>query len=175
MVFLMYYTIMIMGTARMQLVNGSIPCPSIKAFTRLLQESLSTAVSIKRNFCLRYILLIFNFIFFRFGSDRRQRKEINLSIVLLCIVLVFFCSHAARILLDVYEFSNMDLFMNCKPHWRPAIFWVSLQYISHFTMILNSSLNFFVYCLVGHTFRRELCRTLGFKVRENFLKYMYLV
>jgi len=103
----------------------------------------------------------------RFGSDRRQRKEINLSIVLLCIVLVFFCSHAARILLDVYEFSNMDLFMNCKPHWRPAIFWVSLQYISHFTMILNSSLNFFVYCLVGHTFRRELCRTLGFKTTSD--------
>ncbi len=30
-------------------------------------------------------------------------------------------------------------------------------------MMLNSSGNFFIYCLVGHGFRRELCRTLGLK------------
>jgi hypothetical protein len=30
-------------------------------------------------------------------------------------------------------------------------------------MLLNSSGNFFIYCLVGHLFRRELCRTLGFR------------
>lgn len=102
----------------------------------------------------------------RFGSARRQRKEINLSVVLLCIVVVFFCCHASRIILDVFEFSNMEKVINCKP-FHPGHFMHALHYISHFAMILNSSLNFFVYCLVGHTFRRELCRTLGFRVKRN--------
>ena len=105
----------------------------------------------------------FYFCCFRFGSARRQRKEINLSVVLLCIVFVFFCCHTARILLDIYEFINMDRFIECKP-WHPNYFWKVLLYVSRFAMILNSSLNFFVYCLIGHTFRRELCRTLGLKV-----------
>jgi len=45
----------------------------------------------------------------RFGSDpRRQRREINLCLILLCIVLVFFLCHSARISLDAYEFSNVE-------------------------------------------------------------------
>ena len=108
---------------------------------------------------------LFEFQFcFRFGSARRQRKEINLSLVLLCIVVVFFCCHAIRLILDIHEFSNMEKVIECKP-WHPGHFMHALVYISHFSTILNSSLNFFVYCLVGHTFRKELCRTLGFRVR----------
>ena len=121
---------------------------------------------------LNYLLISY----FRFGSARRQRKEINLSLVLLAIVFLFFICHACRIINDVYEFSNMDLVVNCpKTHrqlFSPPYFMHALLYISHFATILNSSLNFFVYCLVGHTFRRELCRTLGFKVRtENISTY----
>ena len=109
---------------------------------------------------------MFNFfLFFRFGSARRQRKEINLSVVLLCIVLVFFCCHACRIIVDIYEFINMQKVEDCKGRWSPPYLWEALYPISNVFKILNSSLNFFVYCLVGHTFRRELCRTLGLKVR----------
>jgi len=102
----------------------------------------------------------------RFGSARRQRKEINLSLVLLCIVLVFFCCHACRIIIDIYEFINMQKVEDCnlqKKGWNPPYLWEALYPISNVFKILNSSLNFFVYCLVGHTFRRELCRTLGLK------------
>jgi len=106
----------------------------------------------------------------RFGSARRQRKEINLSMVLLAIVVLFFLCHACRIILDIYEFSNMDKVIDCPINYNgrgfaPPFLMHALMYISHFATILNSSLNFFVYCLVGHTFRRELCRTLGFRNR----------
>ncbi len=75
---------------------------------------------------------------------------------------VFFVCHAARITLDVYEFSNLDRILGCpRPGWRPAPWAMALLPVSHFLMVLNSSTNFFIYCLVGHTFRRELCRTLG--------------
>lgn len=98
----------------------------------------------------------------RFGSERRQRKEINLCLILLSIVLVFFLCHAARIILDVYEFANVEKVITCKP-WFPEFWAQALNYISHLTMIINSSVNFIVYCLVGYTFRRELCRFLGLK------------
>ena len=45
----------------------------------------------------------------RFGSARRQRREFNLCLVLLSIVLVFFLCHTTRIILDVQEFSNVEL------------------------------------------------------------------
>ena len=123
---------------------------------------------------------ILTFLFyFRFGSARRQRKEINLSLVLLAIVFLFFLCHACRIIIDVFEFSNMDKVVNCPKRYSsgdprrhpffPPYFMHALMYISHFATILNSSLNFFVYCLVGHTFRRELCRTLGFKVKTEHI------
>lgn len=101
------------------------------------------------------------------GSFRRQRKEINTSFVLLCIVLIFFCCHAARIVLDVHEFSNVESILRChgemrKP-WMPSYWMQALPYISHLAMILNSSVNFIVYCLVGNHFRREMCRMFGFR------------
>lgn len=101
----------------------------------------------------------------RFGSARRQRKEFNLCLVLLCIVVVFFLCHTARIAMDVHEFSNVEKIIACKRWngWLPAFWSQALLYISHTMMILNSSFNFVIYCLVGHMFRRELCRTLGMR------------
>lgn len=104
----------------------------------------------------------------RFGSAKRQSKEINLCLILLCIVLVFFLCHSARIILDIIEFSHVEQVINCPriaAHqlWAPPYWAQVLYYVSHMMMMLNSSVNFVIYCLVGHTFRRELCRTLGLK------------
>ncbi|XP_059087453.1 FMRFamide receptor-like [Tigriopus californicus] len=113
----------------------------------------------------RIIIDLFSSKVQRFGSTKRQRREINLCFILLCIVFVFFICHACRIFLDVYEFSNVEKIIQCAPDrpWLPEAWGQALPYVSHFMMILNSSVNFIVYCLVGHTFRRELCRTLGIR------------
>ena len=59
-----------------------------------------------------------------------------------------------RIILDIYEFSNVDKIMGCRPYaWWPSHEMQILVFFSHLLMILNSSVNFVVYCLVGHTFR----------------------
>ena len=108
----------------------------------------------------------------RFNSARRQRKEINLTIILLFIVFIFFFCHAARILLDVYEFINLEKVLACrrlavcerKPFlYLPHNIFFFLPVISHMMQILNSSTNFIVYCLVGQNFRRELCRAFGIR------------
>ena len=90
-----------------------------------------------------------------------------MSAVLLCICFVFFFCHAPRVVSNVIEFWNRDKIIEChnaRLHLHPDKFTHALRYISDIATILNSSLNFFVYCFVGHTFRRELCRTLGFQV-----------
>ena len=108
----------------------------------------------------------------RFNSARRQRKEINLTIILLFIVFIFFFCHAARIVLDVYEFVNLEKVLACrrlgvcerKPFiYLPNNIFFFLPVISHMMQILNSSTNFIVYCLVGQNFRRELCRAFGIR------------
>eukprot|EP00096_Caligus_rogercresseyi_P007746 TRINITY_DN25769_c0_g1_i1.p1 TRINITY_DN25769_c0_g1~~TRINITY_DN25769_c0_g1_i1.p1 ORF type:complete len:392 (+),score=106.63 TRINITY_DN25769_c0_g1_i1:125-1300(+) len=101
----------------------------------------------------------------RFGSVNRQRKEINLCLILLCIVLLFFLCHTARIILDIIEFSHLEKVISCPQNhrqmWLPPYWAQVLYHISHFTMMINSSFNFVVYCLVGHTFRREFVRAFG--------------
>ena len=68
--------------------------------------------------CLESFLKKHFYLVFRFGSARRQRKEINLSMVLLAIVVLFFLCHACRIIQDIYEFSNMDKVINCPGKYR---------------------------------------------------------
>ena len=108
----------------------------------------------------------------RFNSARRQRKEINLTIILLFIVFIFFFCHAARIVLDVYEFVNLEKVLACRKlkmcqrqpfTYLPNNVFFFLPVISHMMQILNSSTNFIVYCLVGQNFRRELCRAFGIR------------
>ena len=69
----------------------------------------------------------------------------------------------------IHSILSAFLFLSCsrcptyKPHWPylPAYWGQVMPYVSHTLMMLNSSANFAIYCLVGHTFRRELLRTLG--------------
>ena len=134
---------------------------------RIVYDIISSAKKVQRYVLLRYVCMhhiILSLVFsIRFGSARRQRKEINLSMILICIVVVFFCCHTPRIILDIHELWNIEKVISCKP-WNPGYVMHALLYVSRMTTILNSTLNFFIYCVVGHTFRRELFRTLGFKV-----------
>merc|ERR1712107_907354 len=50
--------------------------------------------------------------------------------------------------------------------------WIEcLTHISHFTAIFNSSINFLVYCVVGHNFRKQLFCTIGIKKMESASSY----
>lgn len=105
------------------------------------------------------------------NSRRRLRTEINLTLVLLCIVFIFFLCHAPLMILDVYEALMVENVIGCQRLqkctkkgliWLPKNgFFYFLPKVSHLMQILNSSINFIVYCLVGHDFRRELCQTFG--------------
>ena len=99
-----------------------------------------------------------------FGT--RWRSELNLFIILLCIVITFCCCHTPRIIIDMWEFSNLYTIIMCidlkknnpNQNFLPPT-WVScLTHVSHSMSILNSSVNFLIYSFVGHTFRGEFFR-----------------
>jgi len=116
----------------------------------------------------------------RFGSKRRWRRELNLFLILLCIVVTFICCHTPRIITDIWEFSYNKERIICQEHIKkifPSLnfispFWiVCLSHVSHAMGILNSSVNFIIYSFVGHTFRSEFllmakCQKTSFESRR---------
>jgi len=101
----------------------------------------------------------------RFGSHRKLWKEMNMFLVLLCIVVTFICCHVPRVVIDIWEFSHVESIVQCNELMRAGVAgahpflapkWIEcLLHISHFTGILSSSLNFLIYCFIGHNFRKE--------------------
>ena len=67
---------------------------------------------------------------------------------------MFLLCHTPRIIVDVINIIKREKFVKCKP-WLPGKNFKILIEVSEFTLILNSSLNFFVYCLIDETFRKE--------------------
>jgi len=107
-----------------------------------------------------------------FGSQRKLWKEVNMFMVLLSIVIIFICCNTPRTIIDIWEFYHLEAIVKCNDllmkkeidhPFLPEKWIECLTHISHFTAILNSSINFLIYCVVGHNFRKELLSTLGIK------------
>ena len=104
-----------------------------------------------------------------FGSQRKLWKEVNMFMVLLSIVIIFICCNTPRTIIDIWEFYHLENIVNCNESQSPFFpeKWIEcLTHISHFTVILNSSINFLVYCVVGHNFRKQLLLSFGLKPRN---------
>ena len=107
-----------------------------------------------------------------FGSQRKLWKEVNMFMVLLSIVIIFICCNTPRTIIDIWEFYHLEDIVKCNDllikkeidhQFLPDLWIECLTHISHFTAILNSSINFLIYCVVGHNFRKELLSTWGIK------------
>jgi len=110
-----------------------------------------------------------------FGSQRKLWKELNMFLVLLCIVVTFICCNTPRVIVDIWEFSHVESIVHCNDlllageiehPFLPTKWIICLTHISHFTGILNSSLNFLIYCFVGHNFRKEFLHLLGLRAKQ---------
>lgn len=107
----------------------------------------------------------------RFGSQRKLWKELNMFLVLLCIVVIFICCHVPRVIIDIWEFSHVESIVECNElanhlaghPFLPPKWIMCLNHISHFTGILSSSTNFLIYCFVGHNFRGEFLLLIGLR------------
>ena len=84
----------------------------------------------------------------------------NALMILICLVTMFLICHMLRFMLIIHEFIFLDVISNCLfdstiSNFFPQWIYILME-LSEFTIILNSSLNFFVYLLAGKKFRKEL-------------------
>ena len=89
-----------------------------------------------------------------------QGNDKNAIIILICLVTMFLICHMLRFMLIIHESIYVDVISNCLFSSTSSKFFPQWIYIlitlSEFTIILNSSSNFFVYLLAGKKFRKEL-------------------
>jgi len=99
----------------------------------------------------------------RVQPTRLQRRREKSTMTLASIVVIFIACHSYRLSLKVFEFAHpqsntMEHFETCFKLGRyhvPASIYV-LTNIHHVFLVLNSSINFIIYCCVGKEFRRKL-------------------
>lgn len=98
------------------------------------------------------------------SNNRNQRKRREKStIVLVSIVLIFIVCHTYRLSLRIYEVSHPG--NNTLEHYRfclnrglyhiPVAFYVLVNF-HHLFLVINSSVNFIIYCCVGREFRSHM-------------------
>jgi len=90
----------------------------------------------------------------------RSRKNDHMSIILMLIVTVFVICNLPRLILNMHEITVIDDITRCKdtdlggfPVWS-----ILLGFFSHIFLVINSSINLLIYCLVGAKFRTVFCQ-----------------
>lgn len=78
----------------------------------------------------------------------RQKKEQNLTVIPLTIVLVFFICGSPALTVNVIDSISPQVFAQ-------TIF-LNLMLVGNFLVVLNSASNFVIYCLLGKKFRSKL-------------------
>ena len=110
-----------------------------------------------------------------FQQGNKRTKEFILAKTMMVMVLVFLTLNIPRLILGVVEVTELSAVENCYELGHDY-FMLKRTYIFDFLarllVILNSSVNFLIYCLVGSEFRAKLISCLGLRrtmlrTREN--------
>jgi len=99
--------------------------------------------------------------YFRAGSSRT--KEYHLAKTMMVLVLVFIVLNMPRLVLGLNEVLHMPALEKCFKadyHYHQGKITYIVDSWARFLVILNSSVNFIIYCLVGSDFQSKLKETL---------------
>ena len=102
--------------------------------------------------------------FFRPGSKRT--KEFLLAKTMMVLVLVFLILNTPRLVLGLIEVTHLNTVEKCYEHgldYNVSRQTYILDFLARFLVIINSSVNFLIYCLVGSEFRSKLYRSFNLK------------
>ncbi len=92
-------------------------------------------------------------------DTNKLNQEHNLAMVLGGIVMVFATCHSLRVFLAFYQVSIVQKTSLCLEQGLEAAHpgWLYvLSAINHFMLMINSSINFIIYCAVGSKFRQAI-------------------
>ena len=98
------------------------------------------------------------------GSGAGANTDLTLAPILFGVVIVFVICHTLRVFLNIYDFSVADEIISCEMkgvgRW-PAPWFICLTYVNQLMIMINSSVNFLVYCVAGSKFRTILYQQLS--------------
>ena len=91
--------------------------------------------------------------------ETRRAAEDKLAVIFLVIILAFIFCHLPRVAMDVHEILTLKHANMCREAKMPNSFppWAFVAvYVSHFCLVINATLNMFIYCFMSPLFRAEL-------------------
>ena len=96
-----------------------------------------------------------------------------LAKMMMVMVLVFLLTNFIRVILgiqELLEYSNADwCYLHDYDH-NPSMLIYIMDFTARFLVILNSSINFLIYCMVGSKFRGRLLEMLKLKQEEDLTR-----
>ena len=114
----------------------------------------------------------FNSHFFIRRSQQQNRREIRMAYITFAIVALFFCLNMPRMILGSYEVSNTWLILRCvenKVKYLSTLEFYKWDSISRLLMVINSSINFLIYCMGSEQFKVSTKYMVKFKMRYFFI------
>ena len=98
------------------------------------------------------------------GGSTSPTNDLSLAPILFGVVIVFVICNVLRVFLNMYDFSDMEKILNCEEKGLGRMTPPSMTcvvYVSHLLLMVNSSVNFLVYCVAGSKFRTILYQHLS--------------
>jgi hypothetical protein len=90
------------------------------------------------------------------NRNRRHHKEISATYTAIAIVTSFVVLHLPRIMASTHEVLNTKLIITCIEAGRqyiPPIDFYKMDFIARMLMVVNSAINFLIYCAVSSPFQ----------------------
>merc|ERR1711892_396659 len=87
----------------------------------------------------------------------QQSKDINLAIVLISTVIMFFFCHLPRLVTSIYEAANIHSILDCreKGQDKTPLWFMYVTAAVQLLMVVNASLNLPIYFFAGKSFRES--------------------
>ena len=82
-----------------------------------------------------------------------QAKDLHLSLILICVICVFFICNFPRLLLNLYEMFHCDAIIACGDRFFPPVWFICSNAVNHLLLVVNCIMNFVVYCYFNRSFR----------------------
>lgn len=94
------------------------------------------------------------------NKSSQQAKDLQLGLILILVVCMFFVTNLPRLLLNLYELYNVNEMIECGDSFFPPTWFICSTSVNHLLLILNCVMNFVVYCLFNDSFQGVLLKWL---------------
>ena len=117
------------------------------------------------NFLVHCVMLLSIYLFQITGSTKkniRHAKEIRASYLAFGIVCTFLLLNLPRIVASSIEVYHSNLILHCiknEVRYVPSMNYYKLDFFARFFMVVNSAINFLIYCAVSSSFQVRKIQT----------------